>query len=115
MANRSRQKPLVLGKMQWWAPWVAVRVGDGVPWTKKNWKMEVWHLSQELITQRKWDDRGTFLWHLYQRLRPQLIAYKAVDPVILAEVAPMFEQHSPVTDTILTIFDLEARHVQYHA
>ena len=77
--------------------WLSVRVGLGVPRAQKDWKMEVWRLSQELIPSRKLDIHVQFLWHLYQKIRPQFIAHGVADAMILTEIESM--SHAPFSVT----------------
>jgi len=67
--------------------------------------MEVWRLSQELIPSRKLDIHVQFLWHLYQKIRPQFIAHGVADAMILAEIAPMFEYYAEETNKVTTVFE----------
>ena len=78
----------------------------GVPRAAIDWKMEVFKYTK--IVAQKWVRNETFLLQrVYKMLRPNISVYGRPDPIIMAEIAPMFLHHDSEDGELTTVEDIE--------
>jgi len=77
----------------------------GIARVKTDWKMEVWELTKRTAVRAYHESETALLKKVYEQLRPRILVYGRPDPIILAEVAPMFMVEK--ANGTLTIKDFE--------
>jgi len=62
----------------------------GIARAKTDWKMEVWELTRRAAVLSFHTSETEVLKEVYEQLRPRILVYGRPDPIILAEIAPLF-------------------------
>jgi len=79
----------------------------GVARAAIDWKMEVFKCTK--VAARKWVSSRNdtiLLQKVYKMLRPRILVYEKPDPIIMAEIAPMF-RHYHDSGKLMGVEDLE--------
>jgi len=78
----------------------------GVPRAAIDWKMEVFKCTK--IVAQKWVRNDTMLLQrVYKMLWPHILVYDKPDPIIMAELAPMFLHRDHESGELTSVEDLE--------
>jgi len=77
----------------------------GIARAKTDWKVEVWELTKRTAVMSYHESETALLKKVYEQLRPCILVYGRPDPIILAEVAPLFLVEK--ANGTLTIKDFE--------
>jgi len=78
----------------------------GVARAAIDWKMEVFKCTK--IVAQKWVRNDTMLLQrVYKMLRPRILVYEKPDPIIMAEIAPMFLHRHHESGELTLVEDLE--------
>jgi len=79
----------------------------GVRRREMDWKYEVFLLTREIAVRENNATESMLMRRVYARLRPRIVAYGWPDPVILEEIAPMFECSEGLDENVKTLEDFE--------
>jgi len=89
--------------------WVVGPV-PGIAQAAVDWKMEVFVCTKIVATQWIRDDTY-LLQRVYKMLRPKILVYGSPDPIIMAEIAPMF-WHKTSDGEMMSVEDMERLYLE---
>jgi len=79
----------------------------GVPRAPIDWKMKVFCYTK-LVAQKYISNETDLLVQVYDMIRPHILVYGKPDPIIMAEIAPMFVHYDSDTGELRTVEDMES-------
>jgi len=84
----------------------------GIARAEVNWKMEVWAITKRTAVKSYLESETDLLKKVHDQLRPQILVYGRPDPIILAEIAPLFLLKT--VNGAVTVEDFEKWHCRKH-